>query len=121
MGLDGKVDHPRRNVEHSAGIRQDGAVTAYWISVYNEIVDEDKVAAYAELAAPALQAAGGTYIVRGLPDQTYEAGRRTRTVVIEFESLEAALAAHNSPAYHRALAALDDGAVRDVRIVSGLQ
>ena len=96
-------------------------MTAYWISVYNEIVHEDKVAAYAELAAPALQAAGGTYIVRGLPDQTYEAGRRTRTVIIEFDSVEAARAAYNSPPYQEALAALDDGAVRDIRIVSGLR
>ena len=96
-------------------------MTAYWISVYNEIVHEDKVAAYAQLAAPALEAAGGTYVVRGLPDQIYEAGRRTRTVIIEFDSVEAARAAHDSPAYQEALATLDDGAVRDVRIVSALR
>jgi len=94
-------------------------MTAYWITVYDEIVDQAKVDAYAELAGPALRAAGGTYVVRGLPELTYESGERTRTVVIEFDSVEAASAAHESPAYQEALAALDGGAVRDMRIVPG--
>ena len=96
-------------------------MSAYWISVYKEIVDAAKVAAYAELAGPALRDAGGTYIARGLPEQTYESGENTRTVVIAFESVEAARAAHDSPAYQEALAALDGGAVRDVRIVPGVE
>ena len=95
-------------------------MTAYWISIYKEIVDEAKVAAYAELAGPALRAAGGTFVARGLPEQTYEAGERTRTVLIEFDSVEAARAAHDTPAYQAALAALDDGALRDMRIVPGV-
>ncbi len=96
-------------------------MTAYWISIYKEIIDEAKVAAYAELAGPALRDAGGTYVARGLPDETYESGQKTRTVVIEFESVEAARAAHDSPAYQNALAALDGGAVRDMRIVPGVE
>ncbi|MCM3920091.1 DUF1330 domain-containing protein [Frankia sp. AiPs1] len=95
-------------------------MTAYWISIYQEIVDERKVAAYAELAGPALRAAGGTFVARGLPEQTYEAGEKTRTVLIEFDSVEAARAAHDSPAYQKALAVLDGGAVRDMRIVPGV-
>jgi len=95
-------------------------MTAYWISIYKQIVDEAKVAAYAELAGPAIRGAGGTFVARGLPEQTYEYGEKTRTVLIEFESVEAALAAHDSPAYQEALAALDDGAVRDMRIVPGV-
>jgi len=96
-------------------------MTAYWISVYREILDEEKVAAYAELAGPALRAAGGTFVARGLPEQTYEAGEETRTVLIEFPSVEAARAAHDSPAYQEALAALDGGAVRDMRILPGVE
>ena len=96
-------------------------MTAYWISIYKEILDEAKVAAYAELAGPALRDAGGTYVARGLPDETYESGLKTRTVVIVFESVEAARAAHDSPAYQNALAALDGGAVRDMRIVPGVE
>ena len=95
-------------------------MTAYWISIYKEITDEAKLQAYAELAGPALEGAGGTFIARGFPEQTYEAGEKTRTVVIEFESVDAARAAHDSPAYAEALAALGDGAVRDIRIVPGL-
>jgi uncharacterized protein (DUF1330 family) len=103
------------------GVGQDDAMTAYWISVYVEILDEAKVAAYAELAGPALREAGGRFLARGLPEQTYEAGERTRTVVIEFDSVEAARAAHDSPAYTEALAALDGGAIRDLRILPGAQ
>jgi len=96
-------------------------MTVYWISIYRQILDEAKVAAYAELAGPALREAGGTFVARGLPEQTYESGEKTRTVVIEFESVEAARAAHDSPAYQAALAALDGGAVRDMRIVPGVE
>jgi uncharacterized protein (DUF1330 family) len=95
-------------------------MTAYWISTYPEIIDEAKLAAYAKLAGPALQAAGGTFLARGLPEQTYEGGKNTRVVVIEFASVEAAREAHESAAYQEALAALDSGAVRDLRIVPGV-
>jgi len=78
------------------------------------------VAAYAELAGPALRAAGGTFLARGLPEHTYEVGELNRTALIEFESVEAALAAHESPGYQEAMAALGDGAVRDLRIVPGV-
>jgi uncharacterized protein (DUF1330 family) len=101
-------------------VRQDDAMTAYWVTIYKEIVDQAKVDAYAELAGPALREAGGTYVARGLPELTYEAGETTRTVLIEFESVEAARAAHDSAAYQEALAALDGGAVRDMRIVPGV-
>ena len=66
-------------------------MSAYWISIYREITDEAKVAAYAELAGPALRAAGGTFVARGLPEQTYEGGEATRTVLIEFDSVDATL------------------------------
>lgn len=96
-------------------------MTAYWITVYKEILDQAKVEAYAELAGPALRAAGGTYVARGMPELTYESGAMTRTVVISFDSVEAARAAHDSAEYQEALAALDGGAVRDMRIVPGVE
>jgi uncharacterized protein (DUF1330 family) len=95
-------------------------MTAYWISVYHEISDETKLAAYAALARPALEGAGGRYIARGLPEQIYEAGESTRTVLIEFDSVQAACTAHDGAAYQQALVALDGGAVRDIRIVPGV-
>jgi uncharacterized protein (DUF1330 family) len=95
-------------------------MTAYWISTYPEVIDAVKLAAYAKLAGPALEDAGGTFLARGLPELVYEGGKETRVVVIEFASVEAARAAHDSPAYQEALAALDGGAIRDLRIVPGV-
>lgn len=94
---------------------------AYWISTYHAIHDEAALAAYAKLAGPALLAAGGKFIVRGMPQLVKEAGKPMRVVVIEFESLAAAQAAYDSPAYKEALAALGQNAVvRDIRIVEGV-
>ncbi|WP_210649998.1 DUF1330 domain-containing protein [Nocardioides sp. SYSU D00065] len=94
-------------------------MSAYWITTYQAVHDPAKVAAYAELAGPALRAAGGTFLVRGTPEVTFEKGEATRTVVIEFASVEAAVAAHDSEAYQEALRALDGGADRDMRVVPG--
>ena len=63
-------------------------MTAYWVSQYREITDEDKMSAYSKLGRPALEAAGGRFLARGLPEQLYEAGQSMLTVVIEFESVE---------------------------------
>lgn len=90
---------------------------AYWITMYRSISDEAKVAAYAELAGPALRAAGGTFLARGLPSQAFEAGLVERTTLIEFPTVDAALAAHETPEYQAALRALGDGADRDLRII----
>ena len=94
---------------------------AYWISVYREISDPAKVAAYAKLAGPALAAGGAKFLARGIPALTYEAGQKERAVVIEWDSVAQAKAAHDSPAYQEALKALGDGAVRDLRVVEGLE
>jgi len=90
---------------------------AYWITCYRAIKNQDKLAAYAKLAGPSIQAAGGKFLVRGNPAKTYEAGLMQRTVVTEWESVAKAQAAHDSPGYQEALRALGDGAERDVRIV----
>jgi uncharacterized protein (DUF1330 family) len=92
---------------------------AYWVVTYRSIKDPDKLAAYAKLAGPAIQAAGGKFVVRGMPAKTLEGGLNQRTVVSEWPSLEAAIAAYESPAYKEALRALGNGAERDIRIVEG--
>jgi len=92
----------------------------YWIGTYRSISNPDKLAAYAKLAGPAIAAGGGTFLVRGTPAKTYEAGLNQRTVVVLFDSLEQAMAAHDSPGYQAALDALGDGAERDIRLVEGL-
>ena len=92
---------------------------AYWVSTYRSISDPEALAAYGRLAGPAIAAGGGRFVVRGLPAHVYEAGLKERTVVIEFDSVAQAMAAHDSPAYQEALAALAGGAERDIRIVEG--
>ena len=94
---------------------------AYWVTTYRSIKNQDALAAYAKLAGPAIAAAGGRFVIRGMPTQTWEAGLNTRTVVIEFPSLEMALAAHDTPGYQEALKALGKDAVeRDMRVVEGV-
>ncbi len=94
---------------------------AYWITCYRTIKNPDALAAYAKLAAPAIQAAGGRFLVRApAPAKTYEAGIAQRTVVTEWDSVAKAMAAHDSPGYQEALRALGDAAERDVRIVEGV-
>ena len=94
---------------------------AYWISAYRSINDNDALAAYAKLAGPSLTAGGGKFLARGVPAAVRESGLQQRTVLIEFESLAAALAAYDSPGYKEALAALGDNAVvRDIRIIEGI-
>lgn len=93
---------------------------AYWISAYRSIRDEAAVAAYAKLAGPALAAAGGRFLARGIPARVYENGLEQRTVIIEFDSLAQAIAAHDSPEYQQALRALGNGADRDMRMVEGV-
>ena len=93
---------------------------AYWVSAYRAVKDPDKLAAYAKLAGPALTAGGGRFLARGEPAVVYELGVKQRTVVVEFESVEQAVAAHDSPAYQAALDALGDGAEREIRIIEGV-
>ena len=93
---------------------------AYWIACYREVSDPDKLAAYARLAGPAIEAGGGRFLARGKAARAYEDGIAERTVLIEFDSVEQAVAVHEGPAYQAALAALAGGALRDLRIVGGV-
>jgi uncharacterized protein (DUF1330 family) len=94
---------------------------AYWITAYRRIIDPEKLAAYAKLAGPAIAAAGGRFLARGTATKVFEAGVAERTVLIEFDSVEKATACYESDAYRKALAALGNGAERDIRIVPGVE
>ncbi|HBZ18312.1 MAG TPA: DUF1330 domain-containing protein [Betaproteobacteria bacterium] len=93
---------------------------AYWIAFYHSISDPDAMARYAELARPAVESGGGRFIARGMPSKVYEAGKEQRVVMIEFDSVEQAIAAHDSAAYKEALDAMGDAAIRDMRIVEAM-
>lgn len=92
---------------------------AYWIASYRKIIHPDKLAAYAKLAGPAIESGGGRFLARATAAKAYDDGLLERTVLIEFDSVERAVAVHESPEYQAALVALGDGVVRDLRIVPG--
>jgi uncharacterized protein (DUF1330 family) len=93
---------------------------AYWVACYRQILDPAKLAAYAKVAGPAIEAGGGRFLARAVAAKAYEDGKLDRTVLIEFDSVDQAVATHDSAEYQRALALLDGGAVRDMRIVPGI-
>jgi uncharacterized protein (DUF1330 family) len=94
---------------------------AYWINTFRSISDPDKLAAYVELAGPAMRAAGGRFLAKGVADHAFESGATERTTLIEFPSVDDAVAAYHSDGYQQALAALGDGAERDIRIIGALE
>lgn len=92
----------------------------YWVSTYFSVSDPAALAEYAKLAGPAISAAGGRFLARGNAAQAYEKGLKERVVIIEFDSVEKAAAAHDGPGYQAALQKLGNAAQRDLRIVEGL-
>ena len=93
----------------------------YWVVAYRSISDESAVKAYGQLAVPAVESFGARFLTKSASQvQTFESGLQLRTVLVEFDSYEIALAAHESEAYQQALQALGSGAERDFRIVEGV-
>jgi uncharacterized protein (DUF1330 family) len=93
----------------------------YWVVAYRSISDTDKLAAYGKLAGVAIAEAGGKFLARGGQVTPHEAGVAERTVIVEFPSYEAAVAAYGSEAYRRALEVFDGAAERDLRITEGVE
>lgn len=92
----------------------------YWVACYRSVADAPALARYATLAGPAIIAGGGRFLARGSAAKAYEAGIAQRIVIIEFDSVEAAVKTYESPAYRAALAVLEGAAERDLRIVEGV-
>ena len=93
----------------------------YWISTFRAVKDRDQFANYVQRAIPVVEASGARFLVKNMPKKVYEGGINELTVVIEFESTEAAIATYESAAYQGALEILGDAIERDVRIVEGLE
>src|SRR5207245_6677130 len=110
---------PRAQQHVSTGSRITMA-KGYWVSCYRSVSNPDAVAAYAKLAGPAITAAGGRFLARGNAAKAYESGVAQRVVVIEFDSIDKAVAAHDSEGYQAALKVFGKAADRDLRMVEGL-
>ena len=90
----------------------------YWVTFYHSVKNPAVLSEYAKLATPVVQAHGGRFLSRGTAVKAYEAGVKQRSVIVEFESVEDAIAAYESPAYKEAIKVLGE-AQRDVRILEG--
>jgi len=92
----------------------------YWVNAYRSITDEPAVKAYSALAIPAIEAFGGRVLTTSASQvEANEAGIKQRTILVEFDSYEIALAARESAGYQAALKVLGSAAERDSRIVEG--
>ena|SRR5215469_3763341 len=87
-----------------------------YIIVFYRSAPGASFAEYGELAIPAVHAGGGRILARSLPSKIYEAGMNERVTLIEFDSVEQAIAAREGEAYQAAFARLGN-VVRDVRII----
>ncbi|HXR15751.1 MAG TPA: DUF1330 domain-containing protein [Terriglobales bacterium] len=96
------------------------AKKGYWIVFYRSASDPTVQAEYGKVARPAIEAAGGRTLAAGKPAKTFESGANERVVVIEFDSVEKAIAAYQSDAYKAALKVFNNAAQRDIRIVESL-
>lgn len=94
---------------------------AYWINTFRTINDPERLQRYIAIAGPAMRAAGGRFLARGSPAAAFESGTCTRTTLIEFPSVDAAVAAYHSAQYQQALAELGDAAERDLRIIEAIE
>lgn len=92
----------------------------YWIALYHSVQDPTALTEYAAAAGPVLLSFGARFLARGMPSQTYEGGAQQRCVLIEFESVDRAVAAYESPGYQVALEKLKGAVKREVRIVPGV-
>ena len=93
---------------------------AYLVVTYRSIKDPEKWSAYAKLAGPAMQKAGGRFIVRGMPAKTYEKGMNERVVIVEFDSPQRAQDFYRSSTYQQAKALRAGAAQVSMYIVEGI-
>lgn len=94
-------------------------MSAYWIA-HAEVTDADRYGEYARRATGAIEGHGGRFLARGGRHAQLEGNDRARNVLVEFPSLDAAVACYNSPAYQEALSYARDASVRDLVVVEGV-
>jgi uncharacterized protein (DUF1330 family) len=99
---------------------EEAMAKGYWITFYRSVSNPAALAEYGRLAGPAIETGGGRFVARGMPAKSYEAGIDQRAVVIEFDSVEKAIAAYESDAYQAALKLLEGAVERDVRMLEGV-
>ena len=93
---------------------------AYWIA-HVDVRDPERYKDYVTTAAPAMERHGARFLARGGPFRDLEGPARARNVVIEFPSMEEALACYNSPEYQAAMAVRQEVSEAELLIVEGVE
>jgi uncharacterized protein (DUF1330 family) len=90
----------------------------YWIARV-DVMDPERYKAYLAANAKPLQQFGGQFLIRGGRFESAEGSSRSRNVVIEFPSYEAAVDCWNSPGYQEALKLRQPVSTADIVIIEG--
>jgi uncharacterized protein (DUF1330 family) len=90
----------------------------YWIA-HIDVVDMAAHKVYMDLNAIAFAKYGGKFLVRGGRGEIRSGALRSRHVVIEFPTYEAALACYDSPEYAEAMKARAVSSTGDIVVVEG--
>jgi uncharacterized protein (DUF1330 family) len=91
----------------------------YWIARV-DIADPETYKLYVEASAPAFAKHNAKILARGGRTEVLEGPARARNVVIEFASMEEALACYNSPEYVKARAWRHQASTGELILVEGV-
>jgi uncharacterized protein (DUF1330 family) len=92
----------------------------YWVA-FADVTDPEGYKEYIAENAVAFRKYGARFLVRGGKTDTPEGQPRSRVVVIEFPSLQAAQDCYHSPEYARAMARRQGRAIVDLAIIEGYE
>ena len=90
----------------------------YWIA-HVDVSDEEGYKPYAAANPAIFKKFGGRFVVRGGKFESKEGASRTRNVVIEFPSYQAAMDCYNSPDYQENIQRRLPHAVADIIVIEG--
>lgn len=90
----------------------------YWIG-HVDVSDPERYKDYISTATPAYERFGARFLIRGGAYEPVEGAARSRNVVIEFPSYQAAKDCYNSPEYVAARAIRQEVAIGELMIVEG--
>lgn len=91
----------------------------YWIARV-DVRDVERYKDYVATAKPAFERFGANFLARGGPVSHLEGEARSRNVVIEFPSVQAAIDCYNSPEYQAAAKIRQEVADADMLVVEGV-
>lgn len=91
----------------------------YWIA-HVKVSDPDRYPDYVATAKPAFEAYGAKFLVRGGAHENVEGETGERHVIIEFESMEKALACYYCEQYQKAVKIRQSASTGTITIVEGV-